>query len=505
MPLTLGIDVGTGSTKGALVDVEGRFFASASYAYRYTVPVPQSAEQDPDVWWDAVCRVCRQLLQAHPEAIRELKAVAVSGQGVAAVVLDRCGEPVRDAMLWMDTRCSLQAEALSRDHGDTIARITGKQPAAYALEPKLIWMRQNEPELWRRVWKVMTTTAYVNLRLTGVAAMNHSDAGILLAYDLKRRCWSGECIFAMGLQPDIFCDLAECDEVIGRVTSEAARQSGLPEGLPVVGGGEDTSSTGLALGVASERDVQLSMGTACTVNVPFTAATVDARLLAFPHVLRGLTLTGGSMISGGLSVEWLLNLFEESTGTRQASATMLDELTICARQVPSGSGGVIFMPYLAGELQPINDGFARGIFFGVHLGTRREHLFRAVLEGTANAIEHNLGILREHGAQPQMILASGTPAKNDLWCQIIADMTGLPLKAMDEHVGAALGDSILAAMGAGLITDPLAMQRAHARVRAEFHSQFAAHENYQALHSIYREVYPRLRDLFPRLAAVTTT
>ena len=497
--LTLGIDVGTSSTKAVLADAGGNFFASAIRSYTYLTPEHRQIEQDPEDWWSAVRAVTQELLSAYPEARSRLRAVGISGQGVAAVVLGQDRKPIRNAILWLDTRSAAEAAQLCGSHGARLAAISGKSPAAYNVEPKLLWLRQHEPASWNRIWKVMTTTAYVTFRLTGQAVMNHSDAGILLSYDLDKRCWSEEALACMDLPPGIFCELASCDEIVGSVTPEAAAQTGLPSGLPVIAGGEDTSSAGLAMGVVSENEVQLSMGSASTLYVPLRRTPSDSRLLAFPHVIDGLTLLGGSMVAGGLGVDWLLKALNGTLDTPDSKKEALSVLTDQAGRVEPGSHGLIFLPYLAGELQPINDGFARGVFFGLGLQTAKVHLFRAVLEGTAFAIAHNLSLARLSGASPTQILAVGGPVRNDLWCQIISDVTGLPLHAMEDTGGAALGDAILAGMGAQLFTDPLVMQRSHAKLRAIFSPEWTAHREYQRLFSVYRELYPRLQDLFPKL------
>jgi xylulokinase len=498
-PLTLGIDVGTTSAKAVVADSGGDFFASATRSYSYTTPEHRQAEQDPEDWWNAVCALTQELLSAHPEIRSRLRAIGISGQGVAAVILGHNRKPLRNAILWLDTRSAAQATQLCESHGKIIAAISGKTPAAYNVEPKLLWLRQHEPANWNSIWKVMTTTAYVTFRLTDQAVMNHSDGGILLSYDLNKRRWSEEALACMNLPRSIFCELAPCHEVIGEITPEAASQTGLRAGLPVIAGGEDTSSAGLAMGVVSENDVQLSMGSASTVFVPLRRPVSDSRLLAFPHVLDGLTLLGGSMVAGGLAADWLVKALGGTPDAPEPKSEALNALTARATQVEPGSHGLIFLPYLAGELQPVNDGFARGVFFGLGLQTDKGHLFRAVLEGTAFAIAHNLSLARESGASPEQIYAVGGPIRNDLWCQIISDVTGMPLHAMEDRGGAALGDAILAGMGAQLFADPLVMRRAHAKFRKSFLPDREFHREYRRLFAVYREIYPRLQDLFPRL------
>lgn len=499
MDLVLGIDVGTGSTKGVLADTCGQVFVTAARSYQYDSPAPGAAEQDPEQWWAAVCMVIRELLSARDDAASSVRAIAISGQGVAAVLLDGDGKPVRPAMLWMDTRCATEAERLNERHGAQFAQISGKRPAAYNVEPKLHWVREHEPETWKRVARVTTTTGFITYRLTGRQVMNHSDAGILLAYDLGKRRWSPTLLSALELGENLYCDLAECAEIIGAVTASAAQDTGLLPGTPIVAGGEDTSSAGLGMGVLHAGDVQLSMGNASTMYMPLREPHLDDRLLAFPHVVSGYTLLGGSMVSGGIAMEWIAKLLGRSPWNASVNLAALSDLMREASEVPPGGHGLLFVPYLAGELQPVNDGFARGMLVGLSLETRPAEVLRALIEGTAFCIRHNLETARECGARPERIVAVGGPSRNDLWCQTIADATHLPLDAMADSAGAPLGDAILAALGAGLIEDPRSMQRAHAKQRAQFKPSPHAVASLDRMYTMHRELYPRLRDLFPQL------
>lgn len=504
-PLFLGIDVGTTSAKAALADAGGATLWTATSPYNYTSPQPGSAEQDPEDWWSAVRTITRSLLGEHPEARDRIAAVGVSGQGVAAALLDSKGRSLRPAILWLDVRCSGQAEKLDREAGSRIAQVSGKRPAAYNVEPKLLWLKENEPEVWEKIWKVMTTTAYVTFRLTGCPVMNDSDGGILLAYDLRKNCWSEELLDLMGLPASIYCGLAPCDRVIGEVTREAAAFTGLAAGTPVVAGGEDTSSAGLAIGVTSSEEALLSLGSACTMYVPIAEPAVDPRLLSFPHVVEGLTLVGGSMVGGGNAMDWAARALSAPAGNEAARSLpeTLAALTEEAAAAPVGAGGVVFLPYLAGELQPINDGFARGVFFGISLSTRRSELIRAVMEGSAFAIRHNLEAAGSVGAKPKRLVAVGGPTRNEVWCQIIADATKLPVQVMEERGGAPLGDAALAAKGVGMIADYHSMVDAHARHRRLFEPRPEASDRYNHAFEIYTSLYPRLQDLFPHLSSQT--
>jgi xylulokinase len=494
--LALGIDVGTGTTKVVLADSRGEVLWQASSSYQYQSPRPECAEQDPQDWWEALGSATRTLFREHPGAEQRIAAVAVSGQGVGAVLLDGQGSVLRPAILWLDRRCADDAEQLQISHGEKIVSISGKLPASYNFEPKLRWIQRHEPEIWSRCWKALTTTAFITYRLTGNAVMNHSDGGILLGYDLARRQWSNELLGLMDLPASVYCDLAPSDVVIGQITESASADTGIPRRVPVVAGGEDTSSAGLAMGVLTSDTGQLSLGTANTVNVPVRDPVIHPQLLAFPHVLRDWTLIGGSMSSGGLATQWIGKIVSGSSAVLSHEA--VNELMREAGAISPGANGLIFLPYLAGELQPINDGFARGVFFGLNAEMRRAHLVRAVLEGNALAIEHNLSLARTVNAAPERLVAVGGPARNALLCQIIADVTGLPVLVMDESAGAALGSAILGAQGVGMISSVESMQAAHAKLRQTYRPDAERHATYQKAFKTYIELYPRLKDLYPR-------
>jgi xylulokinase len=498
--LLLGIDVGTTSAKAVLADAHGQFLATASSSYELKRPAANLAEQVPEDWWRAVCNMTQELLSRHPEAKKNILSIGVSGQGVAAILMGRNGQPLRDAILWLDMRSANHALMLSETIGRELESISGKTPGAYNFEPKLLWLREHEPRSWEKTWRALTTTAYINFRLTGQAVMNYSDAGITLAWDLRQNRWSHEAISLMSLDSEIYCEISPCHQIIGTVSAQASQECGLPQGIPVIAGGEDTSSAGLAIGVVSGHQVQLSMGLSSTINVPFKEPVFDRRLLAFPHVLEGITLLGGSMVAGGLAFDWLESILnDEADSGHDNRAARIEFLTAKAREIAPGAGGLIFLPYLAGELQPVNDSFARGVLLGLTASTTRFEILRAVMEGVAFAIQHNLEVMSEAGANPDRIIAVGGPSRNDLWCQIISDVTGMPLDAMEDRGGAALGDAILAGIGVGLFINPLEMQRAHARIRCSYTPRPPSHDRYQALFEIYKEIYVRLTTLFPKL------
>ena len=311
-PLLLGIDVGTSFVKGVLTTPDGRVVAQASAGYATNHPRPGWAEQDPHDWWRGVVAVTHEVLAAadrEPGTAVEVAGIGVSGQGCAVTLIGARGEALHPAIIWMDNRSEPQCERLRQECASEILHINGKSPAPYNADPVLIWLQQHAPELLDATRCSLTTTGYVNFRLTGRAVTNASDASILFAYDLAHGRWSPELLTAFGLPARLYPEVRPCQEVIGGLIAEAAAELGLPAGIPVIAGGEDTSSAGLALGAVRPGMAFLSLGTAGTLYATEPRPRVHPQLLTFAHVLEHQFLVGGSMGAIGAALAWLRTAF----------------------------------------------------------------------------------------------------------------------------------------------------------------------------------------------------
>ena len=485
----LGLDVGTSSVKCVAASLNGTRLWTADVRYEFDVPHPGWAEQDPDVWWQASTQAVRKLLSEHPEVRDGVSAIGVCGQGVAAVLLDRYLHPVRPAILWLDSRSAPEAQSLNEACGSEIAWTSGKSPAAYNVEPKLLWVKSHEPGVWNKTRWCVTTTAYVTYRLCGELVMNHSDAGILLSYNLRERCWSRPLMARMGLSPELYWRLQECDEIAGVLTQEVAVEMGLRAGIPVIAGGEDTSAAAFAAGAISPKLGILSLGTAGTIYIPCDRPVTHPQLLSFPHVLNSLTLVGGSTVCGGSGLDWIVRLLGKSDLCQEASAAI------------SVDNRLVFLPYLSGELQPINDGFARGVFFGLSFSTSAQDLVAAVIEGTAFAFRHNLEVVNQLRCHPESLVATGRPAQSSAFIQTVSDVTDLPIRILASSGGAALGAAMLCSKVVGISVDELVNR--YTAVTNEVAPRSERQERLSDLFAIYKEIYSRLQDLFPRLQPQT--
>ncbi|BDP43715.1 xylulokinase (plasmid) [Deinococcus aetherius] len=487
----LGIDVGTTSAKAVLVTPTGQVVAHAESSYPTAHLRPGWVEQNPHDWWAATVRAVQGVL-AGADSLH-VTGIGVSGQGCAATLLDGRGEVVRPAIIWMDGRSEAQSAFLRAHVGSDILRLNGKTPAPYNADPVLMWLRDNERESLTRAAVSLTTTGYINYRLTGSAALSVADASILFAFDLKRGTWSRDLIEAFGLPERLYPGVnASCD-VLGTLTSTAAAELGLRAGIPVVAGGEDTPSAALAAGVTEAGEAFMSLGTAGTVYVVDEQVRVQPRLLACAHVLPGRWMLGGSTVAFGAALAWCRDLL--------GPGLTLEGLTALAASSPPGAHGLVFLPYLSGELQPINDGHARGALVGLNFNHGAAHLVRAVMEGAAFALAHNLLLCREVGVAPREVRVLGGPTRSALWCQILADVTGCVVRAVPPEVGAPLGNALLAGQGVGLLADAGRTARANLYFETSFTPRPEDSARYAELFEVYRALYPQLRTSFAQLSA----
>jgi xylulokinase len=500
--LVLGIDVGTTSTKALLLGDDLKVVAEGSAAYPLLFTPDGGIEQNPEDWWNACCGILASFWQkgADPKGIG---CIAVSGHGASLVVTGQNGELLRPAISSLDTRCSSQTDRIRRQAGKRILEINGNAVGAFNFEPKLLWLKETEPHHYRNMPCFLSAASFINLRLTGERIMNRSDGGIGMSYDRMRGTgWSAGLIEDMGLDLQKFPPVMDCGEIIGTVTGRAAEETGLPAGIPVLAGGEDTSSAALAVGVIRPGNAFLSLGTQGTVGVCTDQYSPNSRILGFPHVLSGLSLLSGSMSTFGAGLQWFVRewcrdllMAEEQTGLPAAAAIS----EACAGS-PPGAKGLIFLPYLSGALHPELDEHARGMFFGLRLDHTREDMARALLEGTAHDVKHNLDTAESAGGKVEELRAIGGPTRSPVWCQAIADITGKRVRvvAMEGGCGGApLGNAMLALNRmqgcalSGMLDRCLTTERVY-----EPNPLYL--EEYEEYHRIYRELYSRTKELLPR-------
>lgn len=499
MDHVLGVDIGTQSTKALLVDGRGRVVAQHAKGYSPDTPRPMWAEQWPAVWLDAVAEAAARRAAATPPGARVGALCVSSLYGGSGIPLDAALEPLHPCLIWMDRRAEAEAERVRGAVDlDRLRAVTGNGVDSYYGFTKMLWLRDNRPEVWRRTRYLLPPNSYVAALLTGEVAVDHSSAGnIGGVYDMARRGWSREMLDALGIPAALMPErLVACSDVVGGLLPDWASRLGLPAGTPVVAGGVDAAVATFAAGATRAGQHVAMIGTSmCWGHI---APDVDARrgLVSMPNVVNGhrdAYVFGGAMAAGA-SVAWFRDQFcgAEAQAARQGGGDVLRELDAAARDVAEGAEGVVFLPYLMGERSPVWDGRASGAFVGLNLYHRRAHLYRAVLEGVGYALRHNMEAAGGAGALDERLVVVGGAARSDLWMQVIADITGLQVLTIEEDVEAALGAALLAALGTGMVT-PEAAARGWVTLRRRAEPRPGPRAAYDRAFEVYRELYPALR------------
>jgi xylulokinase len=490
----MGLDVGTSGVKAILVDQDGEVVASALTPLSMSTPYPGWAEQDPDAWWEATVASVRRLREERPDA--EIGGIGISGQMHSSVFLDRAGQVIRPALLWCDGRTTEQcAEITRRAGGEERLRDWVRNPALEGFTlPKVLWLREKEPAAYGRLATVLLAKDFIRYRLTGALATEPSDASGTLMYDPAGQRWSDEILSAVGVPRALLPDVGGSAEVLGRVTAEAARLTGLAQGTPVVGGGADNACGAAGVGVVTPGEAVASWGTSGTVLAPTAQPLVDPGLRAhtFAHVVPGVWYLMGVVLSAAGAFNWY---HQELARELDESGASLQALDAEAASVPAGAEGVTFLPYLQGERTPHRDASARGAFVGLSLAHTRAHLTRAVLEGVCFALRDSVSILQELGLSPHSLLLTGGGAKSPFLRRLQAEVYGVPVQTVNREEGPAYGAALLAAVGAGAFPDLAAAARATLTRSAPETPDAAAHRGYDAPYARFRALYPALRGL----------
>ncbi len=502
----LGIDVGTTGAKALLIDGAGRVVTGATNEYPMFTPRPLWTEQNPADWWAATVQSIRQVLAETGIDPGQVAGVGLTGQMHGLVLLDAHGEVLRPCIMWNDQRTAAQCESITREVGaENVLRLTGNPVLPGFTAPKIAWVRDHEPEVYRRAAKVLLPKDYVRYRLTGGFFSEVSDASGTSLFDVGQRRWSDEMLKAVGVPPAWMPEVTESPVVSARVSPTAAGETGLLAGTPVVGGGGDQAAQAVGTGIVAEGVVSVTIGTSGVVFAASESYRVEpqGRLHAFCHAVPGMWHLMGVMLSAGGSFRWCRDALGdlEQAQARATGRDPYDLLTEAAAQVPPGCEGLIFLPYLTGERTPYPDPDARGVFFGLTLRHSKAHLTRAVLEGVTYGLRDSLELMRALGLSIEQVRASGGGARSALWRQILADVFAAEIVTVSVTEGAAYGAALLAAVGTGVYSSVAEACQAAVQVTGATQPGPAA-PIYADYYPIYRALYPALAPQFKALAPI---
>ena len=502
--LLLGIDVGTSGLKVLLTDASGDVKGTATAPCEVARPRPGWTEQDPRDWWRACVEAVTSLRKQGAFRSGPPVGIGLTGQMHGSVFLDEADRVIRPAILWNDQRTSAECDEIERRLSiPRLIALTGNRAMTGFTAPKVVWLRANETEHFRRLRHLLLPKDYLRLRLTGEHASDVSDASGTLLFDVRRRRWSLEMSKALEIDPDWLPPALESPEVSGRLSREAGTALGLPPGTPVVAGAGDQAAGAVGSGSVLPGIVTASIGTSGVIFAATSQALVDpqARLHCFCHASPGLWHVMGVMLSAGGSLRWLADLVKAAAPRRRNLEPWLNGL---AEQAPAGAGGLLFLPYLTGERTPHADPFARGAFVGLTSEHGLPEMARAVMEGVAFGLRDSLQLVRELGVVPNEARAVGGGARSRLWRQILANVLGLPLFSLAADEGAAFGAALLAGAGVGLFDSVRDACRSAVRTEERIEPDHRAAGLYDELYREYRRLYPLLRETSHQLHDLST-
>jgi len=491
MSYFIGIDTSTTATKALLMDEQGQVLGVASNEYPYETPQPLWSEQDPLLWWHATAESIRQVIDETGVDTTLVKGIGLTGQMHGLVLLDENGEVLRPAILWNDQRTGAQCDAIRAKLGkEKLVQITGNDALTGFTAPKILWVQEHEPEIWKRARHVLLPKDYVRYKLTGEFASDRAGGAGTILFDLAKRDWSPEVLSALNIPAEYLPKTYEGTDVTGTLSPEIVKTLGLPAGVPIYGGGGDQAAAAVGTGAVRVGVVSLSLGTSgvvfATTDGPFIEP--EGRLHAFCHSVPGKWHLMGVMLSAAGSLRWHRDTFAPNID--------YDTLLNPAADIPAGSDGLFFLPYLTGERTPHPDPLARGAFVGLTVRHAFPHLTRAVLEGVSFGLRDSFELMKSAGLENiSQVRVTGGGARSPLWRQILADVFGAEIVTVNTEEGAAYGAALLAATGSGAFGS--VQEACDETIEITGATQPGEHQQvYENLYLTYRGLYPALKPTF---------
>lgn len=494
-PYLLGIDIGTSACKVAVFDREGTVLAQATGDYPVYYPKEGWAEQNPEEWWQGVCEALHRIWQQGQVSPEQIAGIGIDGQSWSAIALDSTGRVLTNTPIWMDTRAAEICERLNAKIGaEKIFEVAGNSLQPSYTTAKILWYRENLPEVYKQIDKIVQSNSYIGYRLTGAITQDVSQGYGIHGFDMRYGVWDRELCEALEIPKKFLPEIVPCDEVIGTVHEEAARESGLAVGTPVVAGGLDAACGTLGAGVIHPGETQEQGGQAGGMSICMDTYQADPRLILGYHVVPGQWLLQGGTTGGGGVMRWFEREFAdyERMMKEETGVSSLNQLNEIAEKIAPGCDGLTFLPYMAGERSPIWNPKAKGVFYGLDFSKTKGHMVRACMEGVALALKHNLDVAEEAGARVEVLRAMGGSANSLLWTQIKSDITGKPILVPSSDTATTLGAAILAGVGVGFYKDY------EEAVSLTVH-ETRRHEPNPENNEVYKKTYETYLDLYKAL------
>lgn len=499
----IGVDIGTYSSKGVVTRMNGEVVASYTLPHTMEMPQPGHFEHDADkVWWHDFVEIVQNLLHQSGISPNEIKGIGTSAIGSCVLPIDENGNPLRPGILYgIDTRATEEIRFLENRLGkDTIFDISGANLTSQASGPKILWIRNHEPEVYAKTRWFLTSQAYLVFKLTGKASIDiYTAAGYAPMFNVQKIQWdkeTTEIITSLDRLPALYWS----HEIVGTVTEEAARETGLAVGTPVVAGTTDAAAESLSVGVADPGDMMLMFGSSLFFILKTAEWVRTERFWSARFLEEGAYAFLGGMSTSGSLTTWFRDQFAtiELEHEKDGGENAFTALAHLAEKSPLGANGLILLPYFEGERTPIHDPKAKGVLFGLSLKNTKGDIYRAILEGVAYGFYHNLQEMLAEGVIPKRIIAVGGGTKNPLWLQIVADVCNINLVVPEQQIGASYGDAFLAGTGIGLFEN-LSEIKQWVKPKFTIEANGLSHQSYKGYYQIYRSLYqdtkPLMHDL----------
>jgi xylulokinase len=507
MGFLIGVDIGTSGTKTVLFDTAGNTVASALAEYPLYQPHIGWAEQDPEDWWKATWTTIKEVLHKSGVAAEDVKGIGLSGQMHGAVLLDGDNNVLRKSIIWCDQRSSAECDQITSLIGrERLIEITANPALTGFTASKVMWVKNNEPQIFEKVKKILLPKDYIRFRLTGEFATEVSDASGMQLMDIPKRKWSSEVLEKLGIERSMLGELYESYEISGKVTKAVAELTGLKEGTPVAGGAGDQAAGAVGNGIVRKGVISSTIGTSGVVFAFSENVSIDpkGRVHTFCHAVPGTWHIMGVTQGAGLSLKWFRDNFciEEK---RTAELMKIDPYVLMdqeAEKVGVGCDGLIYLPYLMGERTPHLDPNAKGVFFGLSAKHEKQDMLRAVMEGVVYSLKDSLEIIKEMGVDISEVRASGGGGKSKLWRQMRADAFGTEITTINSSEGGALGVAILAGVGAGIYSSVEQACDEVIKVKTRQNPDLQLNARYEKFYKMYGRLYKSLKQDFADLAGI---
>ncbi len=498
----LGIDFGTGGAKAAIINENADVLGYGFEEYEIFTEKPGWSEHDASEYWPVACRIIKKAVAEAGINSSEIKGIAVSSALPSMVIVDKSGEPLVKAYNLMDRRAVKQVIEIREKIGeDTVFAITKNRLDDHPAIVNLLWEKENRPDIFSKIHKVLTIDGYIVSKLTGQYTCHYSGAPFYgVAYDLEKKSFDSGVLAALGLEENIFPDLFASEEIVGHVTSSAAGAAGLSAGIPVAAGQVDCNAGWVGAGAIDLGDCQMNLGTAGNFGIVHDGSYFDSAMINFPYTTKSnrVFVTVPTTTTGGQLIRYLRDNFYKAEKNAEKTDGV-DAYSIIDKEAagtPPGAEGLLMLPYLMGERTPIWDVHARGVFFGLSLNHTRGHIARAMMEAVAYALYDSYTILKDSGMSitPPLILNEGG-AKSRIWRQIITDVFNIPTALVENRTGAPYGDAILAGVATGIFKD-FSITKEKVKYTDPLEPNKENHEMYMEMFKLYKSLYKHVKGDF---------